>query len=111
MEIKDKKTDSQKPLRRVPNKKSTPKPPKFNLMWLYAILIIGLFVIPTIWGGSTGKQIDFQTFSNTMLKAHDVDHITAYKEGDLVKADVYIKKDSLSKPKYADVTNSNAALP
>ncbi|PAW92798.1 peptidase M41 [Mucilaginibacter sp. MD40] len=110
MEIKDKKTDSQKPLRRVPNKKSTPKPPKFNLMWLYAILIIGLFVIPTIWGGSTGKQIDFQTFSNTMLKAHDVDHITAYKEGDLVKADVYIKKDSLSKPKYADVNKQQRSF-
>ncbi|PLW90409.1 ATP-dependent zinc metalloprotease FtsH [Mucilaginibacter sp.] len=110
MEIKDKKTDSQKPLRRVPNKKSNPKPPKFNLMWLYAILIIGLFVIPTIWGGSTGKQIDFQTFSNTMLKAHDVDHITAYKEGDLVKADVYIKKDSLSKPKYADVNKQQRSF-
>ncbi|OJW17686.1 MAG: peptidase M41 [Mucilaginibacter sp. 44-25] len=108
--MKDKKTDSQKPLRRVPNKKSNPKPPKFNLMWLYAILIIGLFVIPTIWGGSTGKQIDFQTFSNTMLKAHDVDHITAYKEGDLVKADVYIKKDSLSKPKYADVNKQQRSF-
>ncbi|QXV66235.1 ATP-dependent zinc metalloprotease FtsH [Mucilaginibacter achroorhodeus] len=103
MEIKDKNSDNQKPLRKVPNKKIAPKPPKFNLMWLYAILIIGLLIVPQLWGGNTGKQIDFQTFSNTMLKAHDVDHIVAYKSGDLVMAEVYIKKDSLSKPKYSDV--------
>ncbi|MBB5397391.1 ATP-dependent zinc metalloprotease FtsH [Mucilaginibacter sp. 14171R-50] len=102
MEIKDKKSDSQKPLRKVPNKKITPKPPKFNLMWLYAIAIIGILVVPTLMSGSIGKQIDFQRFSNQMLRAHDVEKIVAYKNGDLVTAEVYIKKDSLVKPQYAD---------
>jgi cell division protease FtsH len=110
MEIKDKKSDSPKPFKKVPNKKITPKPPKFNLMWLYAIAIIGLLVVPTFLGGNTGKQIDFQTFSNTMLKAHDVDHITAYKSGDLIMAEVYIKKDSLTKPKYADAAKPQKGL-
>ncbi|MFD0795551.1 ATP-dependent zinc metalloprotease FtsH [Mucilaginibacter litoreus] len=110
MEIKDKRSDGPKPLRKAPNKKQTPKPPKFNLMWLYAVLIIGLLVIPTLWAGNNGKQIDFQTFNNTMLKAHDVDHIVAYKSGDLVMAEVYIKKDSLSKPKYADVNKPQRGL-
>ncbi|WP_370463826.1 ATP-dependent zinc metalloprotease FtsH [Mucilaginibacter sp. 14171R-50] len=100
--MKDKKSDSQKPLRKVPNKKITPKPPKFNLMWLYAIAIIGILVVPTLMSGSIGKQIDFQRFSNQMLRAHDVEKIVAYKNGDLVTAEVYIKKDSLVKPQYAD---------
>ncbi|RFZ92590.1 ATP-dependent zinc metalloprotease FtsH [Mucilaginibacter conchicola] len=110
MEIKDKNSDNQKPLRKVPNKKIAPKPPKFNLMWLYAILIIGLLVVPSLWGGNTGKQIDFQTFSNNMLKTHDVDHIVAYKSGDLIMAEVYIKKDSLSKPRYADVNKPQRGI-
>jgi AFG3 family protein len=110
MEIKDKKSDSPKPFKKVPNKKITPKPPKFNLMWLYAIAIIGLLVVPTFLGGNNGKQIDFQTFSNNMLKPHDVDHITAYKSGDLVMAEVYIKKDSLTKPRYADAAKPQRGL-
>ncbi len=109
MEIKDKKSD-QKPTRKIPNKKLTPKPPKFNLMWLYAIAIIGLLVVPTFLGGNSGKQISFQKFSNDMLKQHDVDKVVAYKNGDLVVAEVYIKKDSLTKSQYADANKNQRGL-
>jgi len=102
MEINDKKSDSPKPLRKVPNRKITPKPPKNGFMWLYAVLIIGLVVVPMLFSGNSGKQITFQYFSNNMLKSHDVAKIVVYKNGDLVNADVYIKKDSLTKPIYAD---------
>jgi AFG3 family protein len=61
---KDKKADGQKPIRKIPNKKITPKPPKFNLMWLYAIAIIGLLVVPTLLGGNNGRAINFQRFAN-----------------------------------------------
>ncbi|WP_121245414.1 ATP-dependent zinc metalloprotease FtsH [Mucilaginibacter phyllosphaerae] len=108
MEIKDKKSD--KPLRKVPNKKITPKPPKFNLMWLYAIAIIGILVVPTLMSGGTGKQIDFQRFSSQMLRTGDVDHIVAYKNGDLITAEVFIKKDSLTKPQYQDATKNQRGL-
>jgi hypothetical protein len=37
-----------------------------------------------LFRGNSGKQIDFQNFSTNMLKKHDVDHIIAYKNGDLV---------------------------
>jgi AFG3 family protein len=37
-----------------------------------------------------------------MLRTHDVEKIVAYKNGDLVTAEVYIKKDSLGKPQYHD---------
>ncbi|GGH09850.1 ATP-dependent zinc metalloprotease FtsH [Mucilaginibacter phyllosphaerae] len=110
MEIKDKKSESNKPLRKVPNKKITPKPPKFNLMWLYAIAIIGILVVPTLMSGSIGKQIDFQRFSNQMLRTGDVDHIVAYKNGDLVTAEVYIKKDSLTKAQYQDANKGQRGL-
>jgi AFG3 family protein len=111
MEIKDnKKSDSPKPLRKVPNKKVTPKPPKFNLMWLYAIAIIGILVVPTLMSGGTGVQIDFQRFSNQMLRTHDVEKIVAYKNGDLVTAEVYIKKDSLVKPQYSDANKGQRGL-
>jgi AFG3 family protein len=110
MEIKDKKSDSPKPLRKVPNKKVTPKPPKFNLMWLYAIAIIGILVVPTLMSGGTGKSIDFQRFSTRMLRTGDVEKIVAYKNGDLVTAEVFIKKDSLTKPEYADAGKGQRGL-
>ncbi|WP_419802215.1 ATP-dependent zinc metalloprotease FtsH [Mucilaginibacter sp.] len=101
--MKEKNAENQKNIRRIPNKKTTPKPPKFNFMWIYAIAVIGLLVVPYFFGGSGGTLVNFQTFESTMLKKGDVDKIVAYKNGDLVVAEVYIKKDSLSKPQYANV--------
>ncbi|RFZ81425.1 ATP-dependent zinc metalloprotease FtsH [Mucilaginibacter terrenus] len=110
MKDKDTKADGQKPIRKISNKKISPKPPKFNLMWLYAIAILGLLVVPTLLGGNSGKPIDFQRFSNDMLKKHDVAKLIAYKNGDLVVAEVYIKKDSLNKPEYADANKNQRGL-
>jgi AFG3 family protein len=107
---KNKKADGQKPIRKIPNKKITPKPPKFNLMWLYAIAIIGLLVVPTFLGGNNGRVINFQRFANKMLKTRDVEKITAYKNGDLIVAEVYIKKDSINKPEYADANKNQGNL-
>nr|WP_294948249.1 ATP-dependent zinc metalloprotease FtsH [uncultured Mucilaginibacter sp.] len=110
MEIKDKKADGQKPIRKIPNKKITPKPPKFNLMWLYAIALIGIVVVPTFFSGNPGKPINFQRFANKMLKTRDVDRLVTYKNGDLIVAEVYIKKDSINKPEYADANKNQGTL-
>lgn len=106
--MKEKNSENQKTIRRIPNKKTTPKPPKFNFMWLYAIAVIGLLVIPYFFGGSGGKLISFQNFESSMLRKGDVERIVAYKNGDLVVAEVYIKKDSLSKTQYADVRDKRS---
>ncbi|WDF55287.1 ATP-dependent zinc metalloprotease FtsH [Mucilaginibacter sp. KACC 22063] len=107
--MKDNKSDRPKNIRKISNKKITPKPPRFNIMWLYAIVIIALLVVPTILNSGGGKQISSQRFQNEMLKAHDVDKIVAYKDGDLVVGEVYIKKDSLQrKPQYADVRDQRS---
>ncbi|MVN20242.1 ATP-dependent zinc metalloprotease FtsH [Mucilaginibacter arboris] len=106
--MKEKNSENQKTIRRIPNKKTTPKPPKFNFMWIYAIAVIGLLVVPYFFGGSGGKLINFQTFESSMLRKGDVDKIVAYKNGDLVVAEVYIKKDSLNKTDYADVRDKRS---
>lgn len=77
-------------------------------MWLYAIVIVALVVVPYILSGNGGKEISLQDFESKMLKQHDVDHVSAYKSGDLVVAEVYIKKDSLRKPQYADVRDQRS---
>lgn len=102
--MKDNKLEKPKPIRKIStNKRNTPKPPKFNFMWFYAIIILALLVVPYILTGSGGKEINYQEFETKMLKPHDVDHLVAYKNGDLVTVEVYIKKDSLKKPYYAAV--------
>lgn len=110
MKDQDNKADSPKPVRKIANKKITPKPPKFNLMWLYAIAIIGLLIVPTLMGGNNGKPINFQRFSSQMLKGRDVERVVAYKNGDLVVAEVYLKKDSLGESQYADANKNQRNL-
>jgi AFG3 family protein len=97
------KTDKPKSFRRIPNRKITPKPPRFNFMWLYAVVILALLVVPYILNGSGGKAIEFEKEFVPMLKAGDVDRIVAYKSGDHAIAEVYIKKDSLRKSAYANL--------
>ncbi|MGV8877639.1 MAG: ATP-dependent zinc metalloprotease FtsH [Sphingobacteriaceae bacterium] len=107
--MKEKKSEKPKSFRTNPNKKTAPNGPKFNIMWLYAIVVIGLLVVPYIFGNSGGTQISFQKFENDMLRKGDVDHVLAYKSGDVVVAEVYIKKDSLKKKQYAG-TRENRSL-
>src|SRR6185437_2054576 len=90
------------PIRKIPNKKITPKPPKPNIMWFYVIIVVVLLGVATLLNGNTTSPISFQRFQEEMLKQHDVDKVVAYKSGDLVIAEVYIKPSSLSKTQYAD---------
>lgn len=99
-DIKDNKSESPKPIRKILNKKTPPKPPKFNIMWLYGIVILAFLLVPTLLSGGSGTPTTFKDVE-VMLKQNDVEKLIAYKSGDLVTAEVYIKKESLSKPQYA----------
>ncbi|MDF3077199.1 MAG: ATP-dependent metallopeptidase FtsH/Yme1/Tma family protein [Sphingobacteriaceae bacterium] len=91
-------------VRKLPGKKLVPKPPKFNIMWLYAAIIIGLFALQYMFNGNSAKPISYQKFETDMLKPRDVEKLVAYKNGDLYNVEVYIKKDSLNaKPMYEKV--------
>jgi len=101
--MKEKTDNNKKPLKKRSTKKIVPKPPRFNIMWLYAAIIIGLFVVQYLFNGSNATKINYQQFENTMLRPRDVEKIVAYKSNDLVVAEVYIKKDRLKLSKYKDV--------
>lgn len=103
--MKENTSDTKKPIKKIPGKKIVPKTPKFNIMWLYAVIILGLFVVQYMFSGNNAKTINYQKFENEMLKPGDVEKLVAYKNGDLYNIDVYIKKDRLNQKKYDDVRN------
>ncbi|SKB65712.1 cell division protease FtsH [Parapedobacter luteus] len=97
-------------MKRVPSKKVTPKPPRFNIMWLWVAMIFGFFALQYIFTDDKAKQITYQQFEETMLKEGDVERLVAYKRNDLFFVEVFIKKDRLSDPKYRDVRPSANSL-
>jgi len=106
--MKDNRTDKKAPIKKIPGKKIVPKAPKFNIMWLYALIILGLFVVQYMFSGNNAKLINYQKFENEMLKPGDVEKLVAYKNGDLYNIDVYIKKDCLDQKKYDEVRNKSS---
>src|SRR5471030_2111270 len=100
--MKDNKVEKPTPIKKIPNKKISPKPPKPNIMWFYAIIVVVLLGVATLLNGNTTSPITFQRFAENMLKQHDVEKVVAYRSGDLIVAEVYIKPSSLSKPEYVD---------
>jgi AFG3 family protein len=106
--MKENNSDTKKPIKKIPGKKIVPKPPKFNIMWLYAVIILGLFVVQYLFSGNNAKTISYQKFESEMLKTGDVEKLVAYKNGDLYNIDVYIKKDRLDQKKYEDVKSKGS---
>jgi len=101
--MKENNSDTKKPIKKIPGKKIVPKAPKFNIMWLYAVIILGLFVVQYMFSSNNAKTISYQKFETEMLKTGDVEKLVSYKNGDLYSIDVYIKKDRLDQKKYEDV--------
>lgn len=93
--------DKNTPVKRIPNIPKKPqKGPKFNIFWVYAAIIIAIIAGQFLLSGDNSKEVTYQTFEQKMLLKGDVQKVVAYKSDDLVKAEVYIKKDRLDKPEY-----------
>jgi len=106
--MKDNKLEKPRPIRKIPNKKITPKPPRPNIMWFYVIIIAVLMGAALLMQtNSSNPPITFQRFSEQMLKNHDVDHVTTYKSGDLLVAEVFLKKESINKTEYNDAKKAD----
>jgi AFG3 family protein len=99
--------DKKKQIKKVPGKKIIPKPPKFNIMWVYGIVILAILGIQFFMSSNNARLITYQKFESEMLKNGDVEKLIAYKQEDLVVAEVYIKKDRLSEAKYKDLKDRN----
>ena len=103
--MKDNKLDKPKPIRKIPGKKPSPNSP--NFMWIYAV-VIGVILVGMLFSNTGGgSAIDYKTFETKMLIPGDVDHLVAYKSGDLLIAEVDIKKDSHKMALYTDVNKAN----
>jgi AFG3 family protein len=97
-----------KPKLKIPNIPKKPqKGSKFNIFWVYAAIILGLILLQFLFNGDTAKTIPYRTFETQMLIPGDVDKLIAYKHEDLVKVEVYIKKDKLKLPKYKEYLSKN----
>ncbi|MHB8205873.1 ATP-dependent zinc metalloprotease FtsH [Mucilaginibacter sp.] len=107
-DTKDNKLEKPKPIRKISNKK-TVKPPKFNFMWIYGIILFAMFAFVYMMNDAPGKPTTFQQFE-TMLKAGDVDKVVASKTGDYITADIYLTKAALKKSQYADVAKDQGSL-
>src|SRR5690554_761201 len=101
-------------MKKVPTKKITPKPPRFNIMWLWLAMLLGFISLNFLFSDDKAKQITYQEFESDLLRSGDVEQLVAYKRNDLLFVEVFIKKDRLTDEKYSEVrptTNSLSLAP
>ncbi len=88
-------------IKKLPNIPKKPqKVPKFNIFWVYAAIIVGIILMQFLFTADNSKSIPYRVFETQMLAPGDVEKLVAYKHEDLVKVEVYIKKDRINNPKY-----------
>ena len=77
------------------------KGPKFNIYWVYVIILAALLGSTFLGGGLKPElaKLSEQEVKQNMLQKGDIDKIEVVKVKDIVR--IYIKKDSISKPYYA----------
>jgi len=99
-------------IKKIPNIPKKPqKGSKFNIFWVYAAIILGLILLQFMFSGDTAKTVPYRTFETQMLIPGDVEKIIAYKHEDVIKAEVYIKKDRLKDAKYKQYLGRNSFGP
>jgi AFG3 family protein len=90
-----------------PNQK---KRPRFNIYWIWGIIAVVLLSVQFFSPFSPdAKDVNELEFRQEMLAKGDVSKIELIANKGIVR--VYIKKDSLQKPYYADKLNKNGSSP
>lgn len=98
-----------KQIKRIPNIPKKPqKGSKFNIFWVYAAIIIGLLVVNFMFNSETVKEVNYATFEKDMLLTGDVEKVVSYKVDDIARAEVFIKVDKKTDPKYKKYISQNA---
>lgn len=97
-------------MKKIPSKKVSPIPPKFNMMWIYIAVILGFLVLNYVYSSGNAKQTTYENFEKTMLMTGDVDKLVAFKSNDLLEVEVYIKPDKLKEDKYKDLVASDRSV-
>ena len=97
-------------MKKVPSKKITPMPPKFNMIWLWIAMIVGFLGLQYLFSGESAKKITYSEFESKMLIPGDVEKLVAFKSNDLVDVEVYLKSDRLDQEKYSDIKSKESPL-
>src|SRR6185295_18198831 len=89
----------EKPSRIIP-----PKGPKFNIYWVYGLILAALIASQFFTYSRAAKEKSFEEFAQNMLAPGDVDKLVVVNNK---YVEVYIKKDRLmNDPKYKDVATT-----
>ncbi len=75
--------------------------PKFNIYWIYGLIILGFLSINFFKIGSHVEEINSSQL-DSMLRVHDVEHIVVVNKE---RVEVYIKQDKLNTEKYKSLFN------
>lgn len=86
------------------DKAGLPKPPKFSIYWVYAVIGAILLALNFLPFSNTTKTISWEEFNQNMLQAHDVEKLVVVNKE---VVEVYIKKDRLNSEKYSEVARNN----
>ncbi|MFC2150928.1 ATP-dependent zinc metalloprotease FtsH [Bacteroidota bacterium] len=83
------------------NDKDPNKPkPKFNVYWIYGLIAVVFIGLQFLSFTPKPSEISMQEFERDMFKNGDVEKIVVVNKE---KANIYIKEDRLSDPKYKDL--------
>jgi len=98
-------------MKKIPSKKVTPIPPKFNMMWVYIAVVLGFLALNYVYSSGGAKEVTYEDFEKKMLLTGDVDKLVAFKSNDLLEVEVFIKADSLKdKDTYKDLSNQENSM-
>lgn len=73
------------------------KKPRFNAMWIYAIIGIAIVLIYLFDSGQGPASIDWKFFQNELLLKKEIQKIQVVNEQ---HADIYVKQEFLNQPKH-----------
>ncbi len=102
----EKKTNNNKKAPNLGNFKPGGKPPKFNIYWIYGILIVVFLAFNYFSLGGGPVETNWQEVKNTMINNHDIDRIVVVNKEE---AQIYLKEESISN--YEDELNKGFSAP
>ncbi|MFC2096306.1 ATP-dependent zinc metalloprotease FtsH [Bacteroidota bacterium] len=90
-----------------PSDKDSNKPkPKFNVYWIYGLIAVVFIGLQLLSFSPKPTEVSMQEFERDMLKSGDVAKIVVVNKD---RANIYIKEDRLTDPRYKDLVNNKFA--
>ncbi len=88
------------------NQQGANKKPKFNITWVYGIIIASIMIMMFVPMGSQPVEIMWNRFETKMVKTHAVEKIEVVNKE---RAEIYIKKDRKDDPEFSDIKKGGAS--